>query len=75
MPNSVVFNGQKLDLSANPDLLFHILITLTNLEEMISSIDKRVHNLEKKSVILNDDNLVNYDSKKSQYFVPKRVTP
>ncbi len=48
MATSVVYNGQKLDLSANPDLLFQLLLTLTNLEERMDSIDKRLYNLEKK---------------------------
>lgn len=48
MATSVVYNGQKLDLSANPDLLFQLLLTLTNMEERMNSIDKRLYNLEKK---------------------------
>ncbi len=48
MPTTVVYNGQKLDLSANPDLLLEILLTLTNLEEGMNSIDKRLYNVEKK---------------------------
>ena len=48
MPTTVLLNGQKLDLSANPDLLFEILLTLTNLEEGMNSIDKRLYNVEKK---------------------------
>ncbi len=48
MATSVVYNGQKLDLSANPDLLFQLLLTLTNVEERMNSIDKRLYNLEKK---------------------------
>ena len=48
MPQSVVYNGQKLDLSVNPDLLFELLLSLTNVEKRISSIDKRLYNLEKK---------------------------
>ena len=47
MPLSVVLNGQKLDLS-DPDVLFQLLLSLTNVEERISSIDKRLYNLEKK---------------------------
>ena len=41
-------NGQKLDLSANPDLLLEFLVMLTNIEERMNSIDKRLYNLEKK---------------------------
>lgn len=48
MATKVVYNGQKLDLSANPDLLLHILITLTNLEERMDSFDKRLYKLERK---------------------------
>lgn len=48
MSTSVVYNGQKLDLSANPDLLFQLLLTITNIEERMNSIDKRLYNLEKK---------------------------
>lgn len=48
MATSVVYNGQRLDLSANPDLLFQLLLSLTNLEERMSSLDKRLYNLEKK---------------------------
>lgn len=48
MATSVVYNGQKLDLSANPDLLFQLLLTLTNVEERMNSIDKRLYNLETK---------------------------
>ncbi len=58
MQSKVVFNGQKLDLSANPDLLFQIMLTLTNLEERISSIDKRLYNIEKQD-------------KNSPYFISK----
>lgn len=48
MSTSVVYNGQKLDLSVNGDLLFQLMLTLTNLEERMNSIDKRLYNLEKK---------------------------
>ena len=64
MPQSVVLNGQKLDLSANPDLLLHILLTLTNLEEKVNSFDKRLHNLEKRIVIYQN-------IKKSDFLVVK----
>ncbi len=47
MATSVVYNGQKLDLSASPDLLLQIMLTLTNLEDKVSSIDKRLYNIEK----------------------------
>ena len=47
MPLNVVLNGQKLDLS-DPDVLFQLLLSLTNVEERMSSIDKRLYNLEKK---------------------------
>ena len=48
MATTVLVNGQKLDLSANPDLLLEILLKLTNMEERMNSIDKRVYNMEKK---------------------------
>ena len=48
MATTVVYNGQRLDLSANPDLLFQLLLTITNIEERMNSIDKRLYNLEKK---------------------------
>lgn len=48
MATTVLLNGQKLDLSANPDLLLEILLMLTNSEERMNSIDKRLYNLEKK---------------------------
>ncbi len=50
MPTSVVLNGQKLDLSATPDLLFQVLLTLTNLEERMDSFDKRLYKLEKNKI-------------------------
>ena len=48
MATKVVINGQRLDLSANPDLLFQLLLTMTNIEERMNSIDKRLYNVEKK---------------------------
>ncbi len=48
MATTLLLNGQKLDLSANPDLLLEILLMLTNMEERMSSFDKRLYNLEKK---------------------------
>ena len=48
MAVTMLLNGQRLDLSANPDLLLEIVLTLTNLEERMNSIDKRLYNLEKK---------------------------
>ena len=48
MATTLLVNGQKLDLSANPDLLLEILLMLTNMEERMSSIDKRLYNVEKK---------------------------
>ena len=48
MATTVLLNGQKLDLSANPELLLEILLMLTNMEERMNSIDKRLYNVEKK---------------------------
>ena len=48
MPKTLVINGQKLDLDANPDLLLDILLMLTSSEERMNSIDKRLYNVEKK---------------------------
>ena len=48
MPTNVVYNGQKLDLSANPDLILQLLLTIIDVEEGMKSIDKRLYNLEKK---------------------------
>ncbi len=44
---SLKINGQRWDLEANPDLLYEILISMTNLEERLRSLDKRLRNLEK----------------------------
>ena len=49
MAQIIKLNGQKLDLDANPDLLFHLLLGITNLEERLNSIDKRLYNLERKT--------------------------
>ncbi len=51
MATTLLLNGQKLDLSANPDLLLEIVLTLTNLEERMNSFDKRLYNLEKNKSI------------------------
>ena len=45
----VKLNGQKLDLDAQPDLLFNLLLKLTNVEERLNSHDKRLKNLEKEN--------------------------
>ena len=63
MPQSIVYNGQKMDLSANPDLLFEILLMLTNIEGRMNSIDKRLYNMEKKQS--NSPYLVNKRSRTS----------
>ena len=49
MAFTMLVNGQKLDLSASPDLLLEILLMLTNMEERMNSIDKRLYIMEKKA--------------------------
>lgn len=71
MATKVVYNGQKLDLSANPDLLFQMMLTLTNLEERMDSFDKRLRNIQDKIDVLDSDNFVIYDTKKSEFYVKK----
>lgn len=44
---SFKINGQRWDLEANPDLLYDILVSITNVEERLRSLDKRLRNLEK----------------------------
>ncbi len=41
-------NGQSVDLNANPDLLMHLLVSITDLEERLASFDKRLRKLERK---------------------------
>ena len=51
MAVTMLVNGQKLDLSVSPDLLLEFLVMLTNMEERMNSIDKRLYNLEKNKSI------------------------
>lgn len=45
---SLKIGGRKWDLDANPDLLYQLLVSITNIEEHIKSLDKRLRNLEIK---------------------------
>ena len=48
MSNTLKINGQTWDLEASPDLLYDILVSLTNVEQHLNAIDIRLRNLEKK---------------------------
>lgn len=48
MAQVVKINGQRLDLDTTSDVLFHLLLGITDLEERLNSIDKRLFNLEKQ---------------------------
>jgi hypothetical protein len=40
--------GLRHDLSGSPDLFFHILTSLTNLEERLNSLDRRLIKIENR---------------------------